>query len=136
MTFLEAPFLDSSTNDTFSCSNFFNKIPQCARPDNTRHIAIKPFSRLLLNYCKTYDKTAFFCNTMLSVLASFLAHCLSIYGQLSEVVFEVGTFFIHEYTNAMRILQKHVSTNYAQYFLAKPHMPSCQLNKKYYIYAF
>ena len=59
---------------------------------------------------------------MLSVLASFLAHCLSIYGQFSVVVFEVGTFFIHEYTNAMRTLhKKHVSTNYAQYCLAKTH---------------
>ena len=52
-------------------------------------------------------KRPFFCNTMLSVLPSFLAHCLSIYGQFSVVVFEVGTFFIHEYyTNAMRTLQK------------------------------
>ena len=101
MTFLEALFWDSSTNDTFSCSKSKKnyKIPQRARPDNTRHIAIKPFSRLLLNYyIKHMIKRPFSCNTMLSVLASFLAHCLSIYGQFSVVVFEVGTFFIHEYT--------------------------------------
>ena len=71
MTFLEALFWDSSTNDTFSCSKSKKnyKIPQRARPDNTRHIAIKPFSRLLLNYyIKHMIKRPFSCNTMLSVM--------------------------------------------------------------------
>ena len=71
VTFLEALFWDSSTNDTFSCSKSKKnyKIPQRARPDNTRHIAIKPFSRLLLNYyIKHMIKRPFSCNTMLSVM--------------------------------------------------------------------
>ena len=62
------------------------------------------------DYYSITIKRPFFSNMMLSGLASFSVHCLSIYGQLLVVVSEVGTFFIHEYsiTNVMRILQKYV----------------------------